>query len=294
MSKRGGIMAKVKNLTMRGCDKRPITFDIFFSESRLPQPVIVYAHGFNGFKDWGNLDLIAEQFLASGFAFIKFNFSHNGTSPEQPEHFVDLAAFGDNNYTKQLDDLKRVIDWIHNPFNPYHSTIAIDKIGLIGHSMGGGISIIKTAEDMRIKSLITWAAIDQCKTPWGNWSRKQLNDWKHEGVAYYTNGRTRQQMPLNYQLYEDFLSNCERLDILKAASQIKVPWLICHGTEDINVPVTQAYNLKKGNANATLFTISTDHVFGRRHPWNSIMQPSAMQEVLNRNILFFKQHLGTQ
>ena len=69
-------MAKVKNLIITGSAGKPISLDIFFSEVRQPQPTIIYAHGFNGFKDWGNFDLIAEQFLASGFTFIKFNFSH--------------------------------------------------------------------------------------------------------------------------------------------------------------------------------------------------------------------------
>ncbi|MCL4640997.1 MULTISPECIES: alpha/beta hydrolase family protein [Olivibacter] len=284
-------MAKVKNIMIRGSNNRPIVLDIFFNESRPYQPAIIYAHGFNGFKDWGNFDLIAEQFLASGFTFIKFNFSHNGTSPDQPENFVDLTAFSENNYTKQLHDLEQVIDWVQNNCNPYGRCIDKKSIGLIGHSMGGGISVIKAAEDARIKALVTWSAIAFCKTPWGDWPKEKISDWKQTGVAYYVNGRTRQKMPLNYQLYEDYLNNGTRLDIIKAASSINIPWMICHGTEDINVPLNHAYNLKEANGRAVMVTVSSDHVFGRKHPWYETIQPTPMQDVLNRNILFFKQHL---
>lgn len=284
-------MAKVKNIMLKGSGDRPIVLDIFFNESRLHQPTIIYAHGFNGFKDWGNFDLIAEQFLVSGFTFIKFNFSHNGTSPEQPENFVDLLAFSENNYTRQLHDLEQVINWTQNICNPYQRCIDRKRIGLIGHSMGGGISVLKTAEDRRIKALVTWAAIAACKTPWGNWSKEKIAEWKQKGVAYYLNSRTRQHMPLNYQLYEDYLNNCQRLDIIKAASLIEIPWMICHGTEDINVPLNHAYDLKKVNPQAFIVTVSADHVFGRKHPWYEPIQPAPMQEILNRNILFFKQHL---
>jgi len=285
-------MAKVKNIVIDGYHHKPISLDIFFNESSICQPTILYAHGFNGFKDWGNFDLIAEQFLSSGFTFIKFNFSHNGTSPQQPEDFVDLTAFGENNYTKQLADLDAVIDWIQYPSNPYFHSINKKQIGLIGHSMGGSISIIKAAEDHRVKALVTWAATAVCKTPWANWPEQRIMEWKQKGVAYYINGRTKQHMPLKYQLHQDYLNNSDRLDILKAASKIDIPWMICHGTEDTSVPFKHACELKEINPSAQLFSVSSDHVFGRQHPWNQRTQPLPMQQVINRNILFFKQYLG--
>jgi len=38
----------------------------------------VYVHGFKGFKDWGFVPYIGETFASKGFAFLTFNFSHNG------------------------------------------------------------------------------------------------------------------------------------------------------------------------------------------------------------------------
>lgn len=276
-----------------GSSNKPITANLTIDPSKgNNQPVIIYAHGFNGFKDWGNGNLIAEQFAAAGLAFFKFNFSHNGTTPAQLQDFADLEAFGHNNYTRQLDDLGTVLDWLQDGLHGLADLIDTTRTGLIGHSMGGGISIIKTAEDARIKALCTWASIAVCKTPWASWPEEKLAVWKTSGVQFYTNGRTNQQMPLYYQLYEDFQNNSERLDVLHAAQRIKVPFLICHGSADTSVAVDSAYALHKAQPASELFILPSDHVFGRKHPWTAATLPDAMQQVLEKNIVFFKATLA--
>jgi dienelactone hydrolase len=213
-----------KNILLPGSAGKPITLDIFFEQEQQKNPIVIYVHGFNGFKDWGSFDLVAAQFAKQGFVLVKFNFSHNGTTPGQPEDFADLEAFGNNNYTKQLDDLGLVIDWVCDAENPYQEAIDKNNICLMGHSMGGGISILKAAEDKRVTRLITWAGISECKTPWGNWPDNKMPEWKESGVQYYTNSRTQQQMPMYYQLYEDYIQNQERLDIKKAIKGLTIPY----------------------------------------------------------------------
>jgi len=48
---------------------------------------------------------------------------------------------------------------------------------------------------------------------------------KKDGVKYVLNGRTKQQMPHNYQFYEDFKANETRLNIECAAKQIQIHFL---------------------------------------------------------------------
>ena len=101
---------------------------------------------------------MAEAFAEAGFFFIKFNFSHNGGTIEQPIDFPDLEAFGNNNYTKELYDLESVIDWIcHNP--EFKKEADVNSINLLGHSRAGGIVTIKAEEDSRIKKVITLAGV---------------------------------------------------------------------------------------------------------------------------------------
>jgi uncharacterized protein len=280
-------MKIIKNFLLTGSTGKPIATDIFFTDNNTTKPLVIYAHGFNGFKDWGNFDLIAKQFAGAGFVFIKFNFSHNGTTPGHPEEFIDLEAYGHNNYTKELDDLQSVIDWTLGENNPHANNIDKNKLSLIGHSRGGGIAILKAVEEKRVKAITTWAAVAECKTPWSTWTDAKMNEWKQTGVQYYLNGRTKQQMPLYYQLYEDYCNNAERLNIRKAIGSLSIPALICHGTKDEAVPVEKAYLLKQAKQDAELFLVESDHVFGRKHPWTDDHLPEAMQKVVGKTIGFF-------
>jgi uncharacterized protein len=276
----------IKNILLTGAFNKPIALDLFFKEDGVQKPVVIYAHGFNGFKDWGNFDLVAQQFAAAGFVFLKFNFSHNGTTTTHPEDFADLDAFGNNNYSKQLTDISLVTDWLCNTGNAYQAAIDRNQIYLIGHSMGGGICILHAANDNRIKKIITWASISECKTPWGNWPTNKMKEWKTSGVQYYTNSRTQQQLPLYYQLYEDYIQNTDGLDIEKAIKNLSIPILLCQGTLDTAVPLQKALDLKSWQPSAQLFTVESDHVFGRTHPWKYDHLPSAMQEVVEKSIQF--------
>src|SRR5260221_9862865 len=88
--------------------------DLTFDTAQPNAPLVIFAHGFKGFKDWGTHNLVARYFAANGFRFLKFNFSHNGTTPDHPIDFADLIAFSDNTFTIELEDLKYVIDFACN------------------------------------------------------------------------------------------------------------------------------------------------------------------------------------
>ena len=125
-------MKVIRNIVLEGSHGKPILVDIFHNSSINLKPIAVFCHGYKGFKDWGTWNLMAEHFANNGFVFIKFNFSHNGGTVEQPIDFPDLEAFGNNNYTKELNDLEVVLDWICS-----NKTIKkegdICNINLIGH-----------------------------------------------------------------------------------------------------------------------------------------------------------------
>jgi dienelactone hydrolase len=88
--------------------------DAIFPDSGEKLPLTIFVHGYKGYKDWGAWELMGEKFAKAGFYFVKFNFSHNGTTIESPDEFADLEAFGENNYSKELEDLEMVINHFKN------------------------------------------------------------------------------------------------------------------------------------------------------------------------------------
>ena len=147
-------MIALKNITIQSKLQKPVLIDVFYLDNTFRKPIVVFCHGYKGFKDWGAWNIMAKQFAEAGFCFIKFNFSHNGGTLEQPIDFPDLEAFGNNNYSIELDDLDCVLNWIYVSLD-LKTKVNFDDITLIGHSRGGGIAVIKSEEDYRIKKLIT-------------------------------------------------------------------------------------------------------------------------------------------
>lgn len=275
-------MIQKLNYILPGAHDRPMLMDLTFDDVLPTAPLIIFAHGFKGFKDWGTHELVADYFAINGFRFLKFNFSHNGTTPEDPMNFADLGAFADNTFSLELDDLNRIID-----FATSGSVFpAAKSVFLIGHSMGGGISIIQTFEDKRITKLITWAAVADFSNLW---SKQEEPQWKISGVKYFENARTKQQMPVKAGILEDLEKNPIRLAILNAAQQLQQPWLIVHGTGDQSVPLSHAQQLDALNPAATLMIITNaDHVFGATHPYTNKVLPAQLMDVCEESLRFLK------
>lgn len=272
-----------QTFTIQGAEGKPILMDLTYKTSNDDAPMVIFVHGFKGFKDWGTHNLVAEYFVGQGFRFLKFNFSHNGTTPENPVDFVDLGAFGDNTFTKEFEDLDQVITFACSG----KEFRAPESVSLLGHSRGGGISIIQAAKDPRIDKLVTWASISNFSSLW---KAEDEDEWRKKGVIYSYNTRTKQYTPLKIDLLHDLEKHPRSYDILLAASHIDKPWLIIHGDQDENVLLDQAENLKERSANAELFIVPhANHVFGAAHPYTMDDLPLAMQLVCEKSTEFLKQ-----
>lgn len=266
-------------------EKKPIVADLFFNKDKQDLPIIIFCHGYKGFKDWGAWNLVSETFAKAGFFCLKFNFSHNGGSLEQPIDFPDLEAFSENTYSKEIQDLDTVLNWIFDKENPFKKEMNTDKISVIGHSRGGGIVILKAAKDGRITKIITWAGVSdyEKRFPTG----EALQQWKEDGVMFVENSRTKQQMPHKFQFYQTFMENKDSLHIRSAVEQLTIPYLIIHGTADPTVNVFEAKNLHHWYPESELYLVeSANHVFGAKHPWEENELPTDLKSVVEKTISF--------
>lgn len=275
------MVKKHLNVRLEGRHGRPIATDVVSIPNEEKKPVIIFCHGYKGFKDWGAWNIMAEKFAAKGFIFVKFNFAFNGGTLEEPIDFPDLEAFGQNTFTKELDDLDVVIDWATSKEFPFFETADLSRLTLIGHSRGGGIVVIKASEDERVRKVVTLASVSDfgSRFPRGD----ELAEWKSKGISYVENSRTKQQMPHQYEFYEDFKRNEERLTISRATKELDIPVLIVHGTDDPTVSVENAKDLHKWALKSELVLLEgSDHVFEASHPWSSKDLPEAMLKIIEK------------
>lgn len=271
---------------IEGANSRVISMNIHVN-TRLNKsmPIVIFVHGYKGFKDFGAWSLIADQMAEKGIVFVRFNFSHNGTLPESPMDFNDLKTFGENNYSIEVNELNKVIEFVYSEAqnDPCWNQ---NNITLIGHSRGGGMAIL-AANNEKITTLITWAAINN--TFKGMPVNEELKKWKEEGVRYVINGRTKQKMPHFYQFYEDLIDNKEALCIEENAKQLSKPWLIIHGNSDEAVPLEDSILLNEWNGNSELEIIKNGtHTFSISHPWDKPFLSDEMQKVVDLSLKFIR------
>ncbi len=265
----------------------PIRGDVWRVEGANDGPAIVICHGFKGFKDWGFFPFLSQQLAErTGRPAISFNFSGSGIGPDL-EHFTELDRFEQNTFSKELDDLGHVLDAAQAGSLPNLGSIA--RFGLMGHSRGGASAIIRAVEDPRVVCLVTWAAIAKVD----RWTAEQKQEWRRKGRIEVLNARTGQMMPLGLGLLEDVEANAERLDPLRAASSLQVPYLIVHGAADESVSVADGERLAKAAplASSRFEPIeAAGHTFGAAHPFPG--PTPHLQQVVDLTVGWFQQHLN--
>ena len=250
------------------------------------KPLVIFVHGFKGFKDWGHFNLIADEFARNGFIFAKINLSHNGTSPTDKRNFVDLEAFGHQTFTKDLHDIEDAINYFFSGDYLFKANTNLQELYLVGHSRGGGLVILKALEDNRIKKVVTWASICDSKFLF---NQERIEEIEQKGVIYIENARTKQQMPIYREVYEDLLKNSQKFDLEHRISQLQVPLLLIHGKNDTSVSPKSSENLKDWAKNATLILLEdADHTFGGKEPYTDELLPIHTDEMVDETIAFFK------
>ena len=277
---------KIDFIQIPGRFGRPLLADIHYTRSHAPQPLLIFCHGFKGFKDFAYFNQLAAHIAQSGIAVLKFNFSHNGTTPEHPQVFTDLDAFSHNTFSKEADDVQDVLRFISD-FKLSDATIDTSRVYVMGHSRGGAIATVATAENAAIKKLVTLAAVSR----FGKFfSTDTIQKWKAEGIMHVENTRTKQLLPMRYDMYEDYFKNENRLSVERAAARVSVPVLIIHGTADATVPVQMAQELAGWIGGSQLLLIeNADHVLGGKHPWDLSSLPPHAHEAAQAIIHFLKQ-----
>jgi predicted alpha/beta-hydrolase family hydrolase len=269
--------------------KVPGTSDFLLYDAFLPHEtpkgVVVFIHGFKGFKDWGAWHLAAKYFQEQGWAFFKFNFSHNGTSLKNPTEFLEPQKFRKNTYSKERLETLEFLDFLRS--GTVFSSLKKLPIFLIGHSRGAGAAI-NAAQHISVKGVATWAGISKFQ----RWNEAQLLDWQKQGSIAIRNARTGEELPLDYGLITDYQKNRKLLRIKNHMTRMPLPIFIVHGLNDEAVTYKEALKLKKWGKKSELFLLEqANHVFGSYHPYPEMELPAHLKEIVEKTELFFRKNV---
>ena len=194
--------------------------------------IVVIGHGVTGNKDRPALVALAEGLAAAGISALRFSFSGNGESE---------GAFTDSIITKEVADLDCIIDALKE-YN----------VCYVGHSMGGAVGVLHTATDERIQVLVSLAGMVHTKA----FAEREFGDVTPDAGFMWDEP----DCPLS-QAYMDDVATID--SVAKHASEIGVPWLLVHGTEDDIVPIEDSHDiLQHANEQTDILELpGVDHVF---------------------------------
>jgi len=194
--------------------------------------IVVLGHGVTGNKDRPFIVALADGLAAAGIPALRVSFSGNGASG---------GKFTESNISKEVDDLGWVLD-----------ALSGFTVGYVGHSMGGAVGVLRASKDKRVKFLVSLAGMVHTKA----FAQREFGSVKPgEGFMW--------DDP-NCPLSQTFMDDLAKINtVIALASQIQVPWLLVHGTEDDVVPIQDSRDIfARANEPKQLVEIKgASHVF---------------------------------
>jgi dienelactone hydrolase len=274
-----------------GADGQPIIGDEDVPDGE-PRGVIVIAHGFKGYKDYGMFPRIARECALRGNLIAhRFNFSHSGMTRDIAR-FERPDLFERDTWTRQVFDLTYVLRAIAR------GDLAGANLPLfvLGHSRGGVTTILTAARltypahhrespANSLAGLITLAAPASCN-PFTSEEQRQL---LAQGWLESPSSRTGQRLRVGRAFVQEQLDDPALHDVLAHAARIACPIMVIHGRDDPTVPMHSAEEIvAAARDRATLRIIDGgDHVFNTANPLPDDAPASPqLQEVIDAIITF--------
>lgn len=261
----------------------PVLVDVRTASRSARQPAVVIVHGFKGFKDYAFLPPVAERLARAGFTAVTLSVSGSGV--DAAGEFTQLERFARNTYTRELGDIELVIQAL---LAGELGTAPPVSLGVIGHSRGGAVSLCVARETPAVHAVVAWAPMATIR----RYTDAEVEFWRKAGRIEVQNARTRQMLPMDYEIVEDALANADRFDIRKAAAELDRPWLLIHGMADETIPVEEAHQLAALATDPRFesrLIEGAGHTFGARHPWSGPTPES--EQLFDATVRFLTRHL---
>ena len=209
--------------------------------ARYPAVIMLHGNGSDRHEGGGGYDLLAPRFAEHGIASLRFDYIGNGDSQTDYLHFTHergvedaLEAYA---YLSALDGVDK------------------ERIGIMGWSQGGGISLMTASREPGIKSVLTWAGVNYD----GTIDEAAYEVAKKEGfyLSEYTWRPPLKLSPAYFESLKGFI-------IADAVPQIRAPILAINGQLDDVVPPESAviiHSLSGHEQSGLLLLDGVDHMF---------------------------------
>ena len=210
-------------------EERPVVFNNrrgqrLFGVLHLPVreeqlPAVILVHGFTDDKTGDNRLFVkfARCATETGIAVLRFDCAGSGDSE---------GDFSQMTIDTEIGDLHSAVDFIYTL-----PEIDKNRINLVGYSLGGAVSIILAANDLRVKSFVGWAPVSFLPATLQRILGKKVFSLSKDNdlVACKNGGK-------EFFLGKDFFNSIEKYDLVCDINKISPrPILLIQGSLDKKV-----------------------------------------------------------
>lgn len=206
-------------------------------------PAVVMLHGNGSTRhEAGNAyDYTAPEMAKAGIATIRFDYIGNGDSEED---YIDFT------YDKGIEDALTCYEYLKGV-----SAIDIERVGIMGWSQGGRLTLLTAARSDVFKSALTWAGAFEQK------DESEEYEIALENGYYEVTYDWREPLKQSPAYYECAME----IDYHAEAANISIPYMIIQGTEDTTVVPETALAIESAlvnSPNAPIYWVENcDHTF---------------------------------
>ena len=155
-------------------------------------------------------------------------------------------------------------------------------IHVLGHSRGGGIGILISAENPSIKKLALWNTISR----FGRFTERQKKLWSETGTFPIDETEDGKVIAMNYTYISDLEFHSDEYSPLRAITEVSADILIVHAEQDMTVPIREAHALQEKSHSAQMHSIpQAGHIFGCTHPFTEMT--SSLRDAIDTTTAFF-------
>jgi len=137
------------------------------SDSESRYPVLIFSHGMNGYRNQNMFQM--EELASHGYIVMATDYTYEAAATVYPDGRVapnrtDPNLTSNAEYTKHISlwtaDATFVLDQVeklnrNDPAGRFTGKIDIDRIGMLGHSFGGAVTLQMVKNDPRVKAALS-------------------------------------------------------------------------------------------------------------------------------------------
>jgi uncharacterized protein len=193
-----------------------------------PFPVAIFNHGYFPFDEYNTgYDTLREvQYMArAGYIAVAPDYRNYAGSDDGDHIFEPGYVYDVRNLIEALKELDEV---------------DADRIGMSGHSMGGGITLQNIVSGADVKAAVLYGTVtgDEAER-----YQARINRWNASGS---TGSNQAVEFSERYGTPEESPEIYARMSAGNYLDRVEVPVLIHHGDADTSTPIEWAYDIEAG------------------------------------------------